>query len=84
MFSVSECALIRAVYKYMYRICSIRHRDYYLFCHAILCGYYSRAAFIKLRGIATATDAEIEEPDPFADIDENKNELENEAVLEDC
>ena len=60
------------------------HR-YYSSHHAILCGYYSRAAFIKLRGIATATDAEIEEPDPFADIDEDKNELEeNKVVLEDC
>ena len=33
--------------------------------------------------IATATDAEIDKPDPFADIDENKLE-ENEVVLEDC
>ena len=44
-----------------YRICSIRHHGYYLFHHAILWGYYSRAATIwewcllnKLRGIATA------------------------------
>ena len=43
-------------------------------------GYYSRAAFIKLRGIAT--DAQIEEPDPFADIDEDENELEENKV--DC
>ena len=41
--------------------------------------------FIKLRGIATATDTENEEPDPLADIYEDKNELEeNEVVLEDC
>ena len=46
-------------------------------------GYYSRAAFIKLRGVATATDAEIEKPDIFADIYEDENELEeNEVVLE--
>ena len=47
---------------------------------------YLRAAFnIKLRGITTAIDAEIEEPDPFADIDKDENELEeNEVVLEDC
>ena len=45
-------------------------------------GYYLRVAFIKLRGIATATDAEIEEPDPFANIDKDENELEeNEVVL---
>ena len=62
----------------------IRCRNYYLFHSAILCGYYLRAAFIKLRGIATATDAEIEEPDPFTDIYEDENELEeNEVVLED-
>ena len=68
-----------------YCICSIRRCDYYLFRHAILCSYYSRAAFIKLRGIATATDTEIKKPDPFTDIDEDKNELEeNEVVLEDC
>ena len=37
------------------------------------------------RYIATPTDAEIDEPDPFADIDEDENELEeNEVVLEDC
>ena len=34
-----------------YRICSIRRRGYYVFHHAILCGFYSRAAFIKLSGI---------------------------------
>ena len=34
---------------------------------------------------AAATDAEIEEPNPFTDIDEDENELEkNEVVLEDC
>ena len=56
---------------------------YYLFRHPILCGYYSRVAFIKLRGIATA--AEIQEPDPFTNIDEEENELEeNEVVLDDC
>ena len=39
-------------------------------------GYYLRAAFIKLRGIATAT---------FADIDKDENKLEeNKVVLEDC
>ena len=38
--------------------------------------------FIKLRGIAT--DAEIKEPDHFANIDEDENELEeNKVVLED-
>ena len=42
-------------------------------------------ASIKLRGIVTATDAKIEEPDSFADIDEDENELEeNEVVVEDC
>ena len=29
------------------RICSIRRRGYYLFHHAILCGFYSRAATIR-------------------------------------
>ena len=52
--------------------CSIRCHNYYLFCHAILCGYYLREAFIKLRGIATAIDTEIEEPDPFTNIDEDE------------
>ena len=28
----------------VYRICSIRHRGYYLFHHAVMCGFYSRAA----------------------------------------
>ena len=32
----------------LYRICSIRRCGYYLFHRAILCGFYSRAAFIKL------------------------------------
>ena len=46
--------------------------------------YYLRPAFIELGGIATATDAEIEKPDPFADIYKNENELkENEVVLKD-
>ena len=120
-----------------YRIRSIRRRGYYLFHHAILCGFYLRAAFIKLSGIgkifckckgfekrfykinkelrcgdlvlkqnfqlldqpslsykavrrdtatlATATDTELEESDPFADVEEDEDELEeNELVLEDC
>ena len=111
-------------HSYNYRICSIRRRGYYLFHHAILCGFYSRAAFIKLSGIgkifckckgfeksqfykinrkggvaadaresirrdtatlATATDTELEESDPFADVEEDEDELEeNELVLEDC
>ena len=53
---------------------------YIYFITQILCGYYSRVAFIKLRGIATATDAEIEKPDTFADIDEDENELEENEV----
>ena len=70
---------------YLYCICLIRRYGYYLLCHAILCGYYSRAAFIKLRGIATVTNAEIEESDPFSDNDEDENEMEeSEVVLEDC
>ena len=37
-----------------------------------------------IRGIATATEAEIERPDPFADIYEDEKELEeNKVVLED-
>ena len=31
--------------------------------------------FIKLRGTAIATDAKIEEPDPFADIYKGENKL---------
>jgi len=31
-----------------YHICLIRCHSYYLFHHAILCGFYSRVAFIKL------------------------------------
>jgi len=29
----------------------IRRRGYYLFHHAILCGFYLRAVFIKVNGI---------------------------------
>ena len=43
--------------------------------------YYLRAAFIKLRGIATATGAKIKEPDPFGNIDEDENELEENKVV---
>ena len=39
-------------------------------------------AFIKLRGIATATDAEIEKPDLFAEIYENENTLEENKVVQ--
>ena len=35
-----------------YRICSIRRRGYCLFHRVILCGFYSRAAFIKLCAIS--------------------------------
>ena len=34
--------------------------------------------------LATATDTELEESDPFADVEEDEDELENELVLEDC
>ena len=35
--------------------------------------------------LATATDSEPEESDPFADVEEDKDELEeNKLVLEDC
>ena len=33
-----------AVVSYLYHVCLIRRRGYYLFHHAILCGFYSRAA----------------------------------------
>ena len=37
------------------------------------------------RDTATATDTELKESDPFADIEEDEDELEeNELVLEDC
>ena len=36
------------LYMYIHSICLIRHHGYYLFHHATLCGYYSRAVFIKL------------------------------------
>ena len=39
-------------------------------------GYYLRAVFIKLRGIATANEAEIKEPDPFTNVYEDEKELE--------
>ena len=40
---------------------------------------------VKLRSIATATNTEIKEPDPFADIGKDENKLDkNEVVLEDC
>ena len=75
-----------------YRIRSIRRRGYYLFHHAILCGFYSRAATIRERRLlfirretATLGTAQQEESDPFADIDDDKDEMEeNEIVLEDC
>jgi len=35
--------------------------------------------------LATATDTELEKSDPFADVEEDEDELEeNELVLEDC
>lgn len=35
--------------------------------------------------LATATDSELDESDPFADVEEDEDELEeNELVLEDC
>ena len=35
--------------------------------------------------LTTATDRELEESDPFADVEEHEDELEeNEIVLEDC
>ena len=35
--------------------------------------------------LATATDSELEESDPFADVEEDEDELEdNEIVVEDC
>ena len=75
------------LYNY-YRICSIRRRSYYLFYRAILCGDYSRAATIRERRLFLPSllyTAEVEESDPFADVEEDENELEeNEVVLEDC
>ena len=40
---LNDCKALALLYC-TYRICSIRHRGYYLFHHAILCGFYSRAA----------------------------------------
>ena len=58
-------------------------RLYYLFYHVILCGDYSRAATISF--VTQLDTAEVEETDPFADIEEDENELEeNEVVLEYC
>ena len=35
--------------------------------------------------LATATDSELEESDPFTDVEEDEDELEeNKLVLEDC
>ena len=35
--------------------------------------------------LASVTDTELEESDPFADVEEDENELEeNELVLKDC
>ena len=35
--------------------------------------------------LATATDTELQESDPFTDVEEDEDELEeNELVLEDC
>ena len=63
-------------------MCSLNSSFVTQFCAATI--WERLNAFIKLRGIATATDAEIEEPDPFANIYEDKNELEeNKVVLED-
>ena len=70
----------------IYRIRSIRRRGYYLFQHAILCGVYSRAAFINicerkhLSNNSTKTWTA-----PFADVEEDEVELEeNKLVPEDC
>ena len=66
-----------------YCIRSIRRRCYYLFHHAILCGFYSRAAFIIYpKKTATLDTAEQEESGPFVDINDGKEETEeNEIVL---
>ena len=46
---------------------------------------FCAATIRERRLLNSATDAEIEKPDPFADIYEDENELEeNEVVLEDC
>jgi len=34
--------------------------------------------------LATVMDTELEESDPFADVEEDEDELENELVLADC
>ena len=34
--------------------------------------------------LATATDSKLEESDPFTDVEEDKDELENKVVLEEC
>ena len=68
----------------MYHIHSI---GYYLFYRTILCGDYSRATTIREQRLflsALLGTAEVEESDPFADVEEDENKLEeNEAVLED-
>ena len=38
------CMYVHINYVCMYRICSIRRCSYYLLYHAILCGFYLRAA----------------------------------------
>ena len=62
-----------------------------LFHHAILCGFYLRAATNREQHLLNSvlsiksTDSELEESDPFTDVEENEDELEeNELVLEDC
>ena len=92
---------------------SIRSHSYYLFHHAIFCGFYWRVATIwelrllnsvvsvkeiyclkkgelaadtreSIRG-DTATDSELKESNPFTNVEEDDDELEeNELVLEDC
>ena len=83
---------------YKYCICSIRRCGYYLFHHTILCGFYSRAATIREQRLLNsvsqsvksfvnvkAMDTEFKESDPFTDVEEDKDELEEtKLVLVNC
>ena len=66
----------------IYSICSIRRRGYY-YSIARYCAATIRERRLFLSALLDT--AEVEESDPFAGVEEDENELEeNEAVLEDC
>ena len=67
------------VHAYRYRIRSIRRRGYYLFHHAILCGFYSRAATIRERRLLNSV-VIVQKSFRACGISVNTDETEDEEI----